>query len=73
MTRKRRDGRRVRGSDGKWYDRRKQKDNGHRAHENRAQTALRRTRWFAGGLLGTLVGGLRGFFGGCLDLVRRGR
>lgn len=37
--------RRVRGSDGKLYNRKKQKDNGHRAHENRAQTALRRTRW----------------------------
>lgn len=73
MTRKGRDGRRVRGSDGKWYDPRKQKDNGHRAHENRAQTAFRRTRWFVGGLFGTLASGIGGFLRALGGLVRRGR
>lgn len=56
MPPKRRDGRRVRGSDGKLYDPRKQKDNGHRAHENRVQTVLRRSRWRASGFLHGLFG-----------------
>lgn len=47
--------RRTRGSDGRLYDSRKQADRGHRAHENRAQTAARRLKWFAAGLLMQLL------------------
>ncbi|WP_276257229.1 hypothetical protein [Halomontanus rarus] len=58
MTRKRSGRRCVRGSDGKLYDPQKQKDNGHRAHENRAETAARRTKWRTKGLVRSLVGGV---------------
>lgn len=37
--------RRVRGSDGKLYDPKKQRDNGYQAHETRVATAARRTKW----------------------------
>lgn len=57
MTRKRKN-RRVRGSDGKLYDPRKQADNGHRAHESRVGTAARRARWRSRGMVGTLTSGL---------------
>ena len=56
MPPKRRDGRRVRGSDGKLYDPKKQADNGHRAHESRVGTATRRTRWRMSGFVHGLVG-----------------
>lgn len=57
MPRKRRN-RRVRGSDGKLYDPKKQKDNGHRAHESRVGTAARRTRWRGRGLIRSAIGGI---------------
>lgn len=53
-----RDSRRVRGSDGKLYDPEKQADNGHRAHENRAQTVARRTKWRSKGAARSVAGGL---------------
>ncbi|WP_135306365.1 hypothetical protein [Haloarcula amylovorans] len=43
---------RTRGSDGRLYDSKKQSDRGRQAHENRAQTAARRTKWKAQGFLG---------------------
>lgn len=42
---RRKNRRRVRGSDGKLYDPQKQRDNGYQAHENRLQTHARRTWW----------------------------
>ncbi|WP_323677612.1 hypothetical protein [Halorubellus sp. PRR65] len=46
----RRRGRRVRGDDGRYYDRRACKDAGKKAHENRLQTTLRRLWWTLRGL-----------------------
>ncbi|QIO25431.1 hypothetical protein [Haloarcula sp. JP-L23] len=43
---------RTRGSDGRMYDSKQQADRGYQAHENRAQTAARRTKWKAQGVLG---------------------
>lgn len=53
---------RTRGSDGKLYNRKKVKDAGHRAHENRAQTAARRARWAGRRKLGWFQSGIISVF-----------
>lgn len=74
---------RVQGSDGKYYDPEKQRDNGYQAHETRVGTAARRTRWRlqgAGGYLWRLLLVLalplrlawRGFKAGWNALMNRG-
>ncbi|WP_227134586.1 hypothetical protein [Halorubellus salinus] len=53
MSRKR--GRRVRGEDGRYYDKQACRDAGKKAHENRIQTALRRAGWKLRGLAAKLA------------------